>query len=213
MKPPVVGTPDGAPLRMLALGILLLAGGRAEGLRYFGGSSRSVLQALTPLAAFFLVALALVVLADLGRGAAADLLGIAVGFLGQLVLSFEVARRWGRAAEWFRFATAFCWCQWAGPMVMATLMVVVAILIAVGVTLDATAAIATVLLFGYGLWLHWFLARAALGLSALRALALVVVVNVTTTALVVLPQFAAPPPVHPQAQSDSGAGPANGSRS
>ncbi len=42
-------------------------------------------------------------------------------------------------------------------------------------------------LIAYGLWLHWFLARRALELSAARAALFVVCVNLATAALVVAP--------------------------
>ena len=46
------------------------------------------------------------------------------------------------------------------------------------------------MLFCYGLWLHWFLARHALALTAARAAVLVLVINLGTTLLVTLPQVA-----------------------
>ena len=45
-------------------------------------------------------------------------------------------------------------------------------------------------LFGYGLWLNWFLARHALDVTAARAAIVVVCTNVVTTGLIVLPQLA-----------------------
>ncbi len=182
---------DGAPRQVIAIGILMLARGKADGLRHFGDTRESVLAALAPLSAFALVALGLALLANANADVLSDLLGMAVGFLGQLVFSFEVARRWGRGAEWFRFATAFCWCQWAGPLAMAVFLVLMGFLIAAGVPNDAAAVLGMLGLFGYGLWLHWFVARTALQLSALRAVLLVLIVNAATSALVLLPQLAA----------------------
>ena len=119
-----------------------------------------------------------------------DIAAITVGLLGPLVLSFEIARRWGRAAQWYRFATAFCWCQWAAPMVLMAVLVLMALLMAGGISETAAATVGVACLFGYGLWLHWFLARNALDLSAMRAVILVVGVNVFTTVLIILPQLA-----------------------
>ena len=46
-------------------------------------------------------------------------------------------------------------------------------------------------LVGYGLWLHWFLARHGLGLSGLRAVVMVLGVNLATVALVLGPRMLA----------------------
>ena len=148
------------------------------------------MAALTPLAAFLLVGIG--VAWATGADALPDMLGLAVGFLGQLVLSYEVARRWDRANDWFRFATAFCWCQWAGPLALAALLLIMAFLMAAGVPTEITAASGMLMLFGYGLWLHWFLARTALRLSPLRALVLVLIVNAGTSVLVFVPQLLTP---------------------
>lgn len=183
---------DGAPRQVIALGILMLARGQAAGLRHFGETRKTVLTALAPLAAFIMVALGLALVTNAGADALADLLSLAVGFLGQLVFSFEVARRWGRGAEWFHFATAFCWCQWVGPMAMAAFLIVMTIMMAAGIPSETAVVLGMLGLFCYGLWLHWFLARNALRLSALRAVALVLIVNAATSAAVLLPQLAAP---------------------
>ena len=190
MKQPIRRPVGGLPRRVIAIGILMLARGQAEGLRHFDGTRKSVLSALTPLLAFILVGTVLAVMTGAGTDTLSDLFGLAIGFLGQLVFSYEVARRWDRAADWLRFATAFCWCQWAGPLALAALLVAMAFMMAAGVPTETTAVIGMVLLFGYGIWLHWFLARTALRLTALRALALVLIVNALTSVLVFLPQLA-----------------------
>ena len=173
----------------ILLGIARVARGRADGVQQFGDTAQSVLAAMAPLIAFLLVG-ALIGLVAGKREAVADVASVTIGLLGPIVLSYEFARRWGRAAEWYRFATAFCWCQWAAPMVLVAVLMLVAILIAGGVPEIAAGVAGVVALFGYGLWLHWFLARHALGLSGLRALILVLSVNVLTSILVILPQAA-----------------------
>ena len=183
-KPPVP-----PPFGKVLLGILLVARGRAEGLRQFGDTPQAVLAALTPLVAFLLVGVVLAVIGG-NREAVTDVAGVSVGLLGPLVLSFEVARRWDRARQWRRFATAFCWCQWAAPLVLAVVLVVMAILMAAGFSGDAAAGTGVAFLFGYGLWLNWFLARHALELSRLRAAVIVVIVNVLTVLLILGPQVA-----------------------
>ena len=171
------------------LGIARVARGRKDGLLQFGDTAPAVLAALAPLVAFLLVG-ALIGLVGRSRDAVEDVAAITVGLLGPLVLSFELARRWGRAAQWFRFATAFCWCQWAAPMVLIAVLVLMAVLMAGGVGETVAATVGVACLFGYGLWLHWFLARNALELSATRAAILVIAVNVLTTLLIIVPQVA-----------------------
>ena len=75
------------------------------------------------------------------------------------MLSYALARHWGREALWPRFATAFNWCQWAIPAVAFLLLLAVSLLIALGVPNEAGGPSVVAGLAGYGLWLHWFLAR------------------------------------------------------
>ena len=183
MKPPGKTPLDKTPPRMAAvlLGIARVARGRKDGLLQFGDTAQAVLAALAPLVAFLLVG-ALIGLLGGSRDAVEDVAAVTVGLLGPLVLSFEFARRWGRAGQWYRFATAFCWCQWAAPMVLLAVLVLMSVLMAGGMGESTAAGVGVAGLFGYGLWLHWFLARNALDLSALRA--------VLTTGLIILPQLA-----------------------
>jgi hypothetical protein len=118
------------------------------------------------------------------------LVAVSVGLLSPLVLSYEVARYWGREAQWPRFAAAFCWCQWATPVVFGAMLVLMSILMAAGLDGDTALGIGVAALFCYGLWLHWFLARHALELTPWRAVILVLVVNVGTTILITVPQLA-----------------------
>lgn len=192
--------PANARQRMgpVLLGIARVARGRKDGLAQFGGTPQSLLSALAPLIAFLLVG-AVIGLLGGSRDAVVDVASVTVGLLGPLVISFEIARRWGRSIHWFRFATAFCWCQWAAPVVLMIVLVLMAVLMASGLNENATAVVGVVLLFGYGLWLHWFLARNALDISPLRGVLLVAGSNVLTMALILLPQIAdymvnGPPP-------------------
>ena len=188
------------PSRMatVLLGIARVARGRKDGLQQFGDTAQAVLAALAPLVAFLLVG-AIVGLIGGSREAVEDVAVVTIVLLAPLVFSFEIARRWGRGHEWFRFATAFCWCQWAAPMVLVVVLILMAFLMGGGVGENTAAGIGVACLFGYGLWLHWFLARNALDLTASRAVILVLAVNVLTTAVILLPQLAdyavnGPPP-------------------
>ncbi len=171
------------------LGVFDLARGRAAGLRHFGGTPEAVLAALTPMAAFALVGLVVAVMGHARNGAALVAATVVV-LVAPLVLSFELARLWGRAAQWPRFAVAYCWCQWAGPIALVAMLFAVSLLMAAGLDGETALGLATVALSGYALWLHWFLARHALALSRWRAALMVLLVSLGSTVLIELPQLA-----------------------
>ena len=92
-----------------------------------------------------------------------DLLATLCALLAPPVLSYSLARYWGREALWLRFATAFNWCQWAIPAIACLCCWRCSLLIALGVPNDAAGHLWILGLAGYGLWLHWFLARHGAG--------------------------------------------------
>jgi len=173
--------------RNVALGILLLARGRPAGLTQFGGTSQTLLASLAPLVAFPLVATALLVLSDGELGAVTDFFKFLCALVTPLVVSFEVARRWGREAAWLHYATAFCWCQWAVPLAVAGLLLALAPAMWLGLPGEAAGVGLLLGVVAYVLWLQWFLARHGLDLSALRAAGLVGVANAVTAIVVALP--------------------------
>ncbi|MEJ1974686.1 MAG: hypothetical protein WDN49_00235 [Acetobacteraceae bacterium] len=150
----------------VGLGILLVARGRPEGLRYFDDTRQAVLSSLAPLVALLLVVVLLALFNDAGVALLVDVLILAIGLLATLVLSYEVARRWGRADEWYRFAVAYCWCHWRGAAGHVVLLLASSLLIAGGVPADLAVGAGQIGLLLYALWLYWFLARHALSLSA-----------------------------------------------
>ena len=121
----------------------------------------------------------------------ADLLATLCALLAPPVLSFELARLWGRQNAWLRFATAFNWCQWVIPVIGTLLLVVLGTLAALGLPRTVASAALVLGLVSYGLWLHWFLARHGLGLSRVRAALLVLGVNFGTVLLVLGPRLLA----------------------
>jgi hypothetical protein len=178
--------PARAPRFGILLGIARLARGRADGLAQFGDTRQAFLASLFPLIAFPVLGEALVAMRG-GVPSLTDLLATLCALLAPPVLSFSVARYWGREALWPRFATAFNWCQWAIPAIAFLLLLAVSLLIALGVPNEAAGHLWILSLAGYGVWLHWFLARRALDLTVIRAVVLVVVVNAVTVAMVVGP--------------------------
>ena len=178
------------PGGLILLGVARLARGKADGINQFGGTRESFLASLAPLVAFPLVGSALMTLGGDGLGALTDLLMSLTALLAPPVLSFEVANLWQKGAQWPRFATAFNWCQWAIPVLGSVVLMVLGALMTMGLPAQAARLIAVILLAGYALWLHWFIARHGLELSGTRAAILVIAVNTVTVALVVLPRVA-----------------------
>ncbi len=183
-------SPDG-PVRARAIhvleGIALLARGRADGLSRMGDGVGAFLNSLAPLVAFSLVASLVMLLNGEGAGAISDLLATTCALLAPPVLSYPLARRWGRDALWLRFAIAFNWCQWAIPIVLVCLLIAAGMLMGMGVPSATAAMVAVIGLLGYAFWLHWFLARNAMHLGVWQAVLVVVCMNVGTGVLVAGP--------------------------
>jgi len=188
------GTVPQAPprRRRILFGIFRVATGRPDGLAQFGDTPDAFLGSLAPLVAFPLVGTLLMLGQGAGVAALSDLLPTVCALLAPAVLSYELARRWGRAASWMRFAVAFNWCQWAIPILAAGLVALAGMLLTLGVPTEAGELLVVTGLAGYGLWLHWFLARHGLGLGAGRAALLVVGVNLATILLVLGPRLLVP---------------------
>jgi hypothetical protein len=170
-------------------GIARVARGRPDGLNQFSGTVQGFLVSLAPLLAFPLVGTLLVLGHGGGAPAISDFLATVAVLLAPAVLSFEFARLWRREAYWLRFATAFNWCQWVLPVLAAVLVTVLGALLHAGLPRPAAPKLLVLCLAGYGLWMHWFLARHGLALSRLRAALLVAGVNLGTAVLVVMPRL------------------------
>ena len=169
------------------LGILRLARFDAGGLAQFGTTTQAFLASLAPLIAFPLVGAALMLLHGDGLDALAEFLATLCSLLAPPVLSHLLAAAWRREGDWLRYATAFNWCQWVIPMAAAVLLLSAGIMIWAGLPNRIAAFMALAGLILYALVLHWFIARVGLRLSKLRAVLLVLGVNLGTGALVLLP--------------------------
>lgn len=170
-------------------GIVRVACGKPDGIDLFAATPAGFLASLAPLLAFPLVATLLLLLGGEGMPAIADLLATVAIVLAPPVLSFELARLWRREARWLRFATAFNWCQWLVPVLASVLLMILGVLLRTGLSEQTAVVILVAGLAGYGLWLHWFLARHGLALSPWRAAMLVLGVNLGTTLLVLVPRL------------------------
>lgn len=178
---------SGAPRRSVLRGMFRIATGRADGLLQFGATPQSYLSSLAPLLAFP-VAGSILSLFNQGPRIAVTSLAVALcAVLTPAVVSYELARLWGRADGWARFATAFNWCEWVVLLVFCLMMVPLSVAVGAGVQPEIATLAAFAGLGLYGMWLHWFLARSALRLSGWRAAILVLVVNFATVLLVAGP--------------------------
>jgi hypothetical protein len=181
-----------APRPSVLRGIVRLAQFRADGFAEFTPSRAAFLNSLAPLIAFPLVGAGLMLAGGGGVAALSDLLATAVALLGPPVISFALAAAWGRESAWLRYAVAFNWCQWTLPVVAVLLLMALGMLMRVtGIGQSVGAVVFLLGLLGYGLGLHWFLARRGLGLSGGRAAAFVVAVNLGTGLLVLGPRMLA----------------------
>jgi hypothetical protein len=188
-----MAAPRPTALRGLSIlrGIVLVARGRPAGINLFAGTREGFLASLAPLVAFPLVGTLLLLVEGQGVPALTDLLATIAVLLAPPVLSFELARLWGRQALWLRFATAFNWCQWLLPLLASVLLIVLSLLLQLGLPENGAVVALGLCLGGYALWLHWFLARHGLALSRLRAALLVLGVNFGTALLVLAPRLLA----------------------
>ena len=169
------------------IGVARVALGRADGFARFGSTVPSFLNSLAPLIAFPLAGAVIEVFRDDWLTAVSLLLLTLVAQLAPPVLSHLLAVRWKCEDRWLHYATAYNWCYWAIPIAGALLTVGFAL--AVGAGLPSTVAAQAVLggLGLYSLWLNWFVARHALGVSKGRAALLVVAVNAGTALLAIGP--------------------------
>ena len=187
-KPPLV-KPGNAATTLI--GLARLARFNRAGFAAFGETREHFLTSLAPLVAFPVVGGLLMALRGDLITAATELSATLCALLAPAVVSERLARWWKRDGEWLRYATAFNWCQWAIPVAAMLLLIVLGILLKLGLP-DRTASVLAVAgVVGYGVSLHWFLARHGLRLSRGRAVGMVVAINLGTTLLVMLPQLLA----------------------
>jgi hypothetical protein len=167
---------------MILRGMLLLARGRAIGIKEFANSSDALAASLAPLIAFPLVGA--VRLAVLGQPEAA-----LIGFLARLcavlalpVITHQFARVVGRETLWLRTVTALDWSFWLIIPLLVAAAVIGAVMVKAGMDLTAAEYIAMGLIAAYVLWYHWFTVRAGLLIGVWQAV-LLVVLNSAAVAL------------------------------
>jgi hypothetical protein len=166
------------------LGIARLARFRADGLEQFGHTPPAFLNSLAPLLAFPLVSGAMVLLGGAGRDALANVLVSVIALLAPAVISYYFAVVWQREALWLRYAIAFNWCEAAVTLAAVLLLLLPSAAMADDRMVRTVVLSAVVVLLGYWLVLHGFMARHGLRVSVPRAVLLVIVVNIGTGLLV-----------------------------
>jgi hypothetical protein len=174
-------------LPLILKGMLLIARGQARGLNCFRDTPRAFLHSLLPAIGLLVGAVVQGLAEGSGLQALTEFPATFCVLLAPAVLSYEMARFWGREAFWNRYIVAFNWCQWLLPVIGFVLLIVVGMLRAAGGGGGGAFRVMILFLAGYALWLNWFLARHGLALSGLRAAILVGVVNLLTVTIVFIP--------------------------
>ena len=171
-------------------GIVRIARFRADGLAEFEASRNAFLNSLAPLLAFPLVGSLLEFVAHSPIDAISDLLSSVIALLVPLMLSEFLAGRWQVGDRWLGYAVVSNWAQWIVPMGMGASLSAIWLLKQFGVPAGQGGVVGVVLcLLAYGVALHWFLARHALGLSRWRSTLLVLLCDLLTVLLVMGPRM------------------------
>lgn len=170
-------------VRRILKGMMLLAGGKREGLAYFDGTPDAFGAALAPQMACILVGgMQIFLLPDKVMSATKLLLSLCVLFL-PAVISHFYAHRWGRGALWLRYITAATWCGWVVVLISLACALIAAVITPdiarQQVFIGALAMCAAV----YELWLQWFVAKVGLDVSGGRAVLLYVSILLASVAL------------------------------
>ena len=176
---------------LVMLGVLRLALLRAEGIDEFGTTPHAFLASLAPLVAFPVAGSVMAVLSGAGAEAVAALLGTLVALLAPPVLSEAMARRFDRAGEWLRYATAFNWTRWAMLMALAFGLLLMGVLDGAGLSEHAAFALGLLAVALYGMVLDWFVALVGLRLVWWRAVLVVLAVNGGSALLFLAPRLLA----------------------
>jgi hypothetical protein len=165
-------------------GMALIARGRPEGLNCFRDTREAYFFSLAPGLGFILAGVINALAEGEGSSVFTKILAPICALLAPSVLSYELARLWGRHAFWNRFIVAFNWCQWLIPPLGLLLFAVLTFAQLMGIAGPGGIRIVLVCVSGYALWLNWFLARHGLALGGGRAALLVAGVTLGNALLV-----------------------------
>jgi len=170
--------PPPPPIRLAIsaglLGAVLLARGRAAGMALMEptgeGARRSFAAAAICLPAFLVLRLWSNLPEELSdRALVAELVGYVLGWVVFALASLPLVQGWGKGGLWPRFLAAWNWTS----VVQYAVQLVVMLPGALGLISGGMAQGLTLAAMGYLVWLEWFVARTALGVSGARAAGLV----------------------------------------
>ncbi|MGO3517302.1 MAG: hypothetical protein ACTINM_02165 [Acetobacter cibinongensis] len=173
-------------VRQVFQGMLLLACGRREGMQNFSGTVDAFGAALAPQLAFLLIGAFQALLAP-GKalGMTKVLLSLCVVLLPAVVSQFY-AKKWGKEDQWLRYITAATWSNWVVLLVTIAATVLAGLLFPALLSQPGFLKALLVVAAAYEIWLQWFVARAGLGVSGLRACVLYASILLVTFALYAL---------------------------
>jgi hypothetical protein len=181
----------GRKMPSILRGVGLIARGRTEGLNCFRDSPQAFLHSLLPGLGVMAAAFVQAVAAGSGVSAVVDIPATLCILLAPAVISYELARRWGREAFWNRYIVAFNWCQLLLPCIAFVMVLGVIVAQSGGRAAAPLLKPLFVCLAFYALWLNWFLARHGLALTPWRAAAMVGAVNIATLLIMLGPNLLA----------------------
>ncbi|QBL94810.1 hypothetical protein KSAC_26230 [Komagataeibacter saccharivorans] len=175
--------PTASGLGGILKGMLLLGRGRAEGIAYFGNTRDSVLSALAPRLALWLVGGGLTV-----AYAPQPLSGVKVLFalcliLMPAVVTHALARHWKREGLWLRYITAAWWTDWVTLFVGLVVALIMALASPRLLETQTGELILNGTEFVYSLWLTWYVARVGLLLRRGQAVLMVLAILGSLVAL------------------------------
>ncbi len=161
---------------MILRGLLLLARGRAEGIKEFTNSENALAASLAPLIAFPLVGAVMTAADGQARLAIIGFLARLCAVLAAPLIVFELARLGGRQSLWLRTAAALDWSFWLLVPLLLAAGIVGGCLVAAGVNQSHAIAGSFAAILGYLFWSQWFVVRTGLNLRPIAAAAVVAAV-------------------------------------
>lgn len=167
----------------------MLAGLRGAGIAQFPATRQAFLNSLAPWLAVPLVGGVLLLIDGQPRAAIGNVLFAAVALLAPAVVSHAIARWWGRDAGWLRYAIAFNWCQWVITAGGLAALVLAEVATDIGLPRNAVLIVLSLGFLAYAMAVQVALASVGLAITRLRAVGLIVMVNLAALALVLLPQL------------------------
>jgi hypothetical protein len=167
---------------MILRGLLLLARGRADGIKEFANTQDAFYASLAPLIAFPLVGAGITAANGDAKLAAIAFLARLCAVLALPLITYEFARLSGHGAFWLRTVAALNWSFWLMVPLLMVAAIFGALLVSAGLPMPHAEGAALALMGFYMLWLNWFTLRSGLQMGGAKA-ALLTLLNVTAIAL------------------------------